>query len=153
MKKILIWFLIPAGLFIFFLQMASAEEEFMAINSELFGKHSRPIVIFPHILHEDCINCMECHHDFDESGENVGGFGGYCSDCHTKKGCGNCLPLMDAFHIQCKQCHAKEKKKGNPKHLPQMCGDCHDHKNKKLSASYEDFFRSIQAMPCQQKNN
>ena len=97
------------------------------IYSDDFSKHTRPLVIFSHINHGDCdrIDCTECHHDYDESGENIGGNGGFCLDCHTKNAGDNPIPLMEAFHTQCKQCHAKEIGKSKNKNIPQMCGQCH----------------------------
>ena len=95
------------------------------IYRENFNQHTRPLVIFSHMMHEECMDCMNCHHKYDESGENIGGDGGCCSDCHTKNVGDNPIPLMEAFHIQCKKCHEKEIKTSKNKNIPQMCGQCH----------------------------
>ncbi len=104
-----------------------SQEEVMEIQSKALGKHERPVVKFPHLTHEDLIECSECHHDYDESGENIGGDGGNCSECHTKKAESNPVPLIDAFHLQCKGCHANTAK-SEKKKVPQMCGQCHQKK-------------------------
>ena len=106
---------------------SQSEDIELYIYSDDFSKHTRPLVIFSHINHGDCdrIDCTECHHDYDESGENIGGNGGLCLDCHTKNAGDNPIPLMEAFHTQCKQCHAKEIGKSKNKNIPQMCGQCH----------------------------
>ncbi|MEN8210155.1 MAG: cytochrome c3 family protein [Thermodesulfobacteriota bacterium] len=98
------------------------------IYSDDFNKHTRPLVEFSHMVHDECLDCMDCmacHHDYDESGKNIGGNGGFCSDCHTKNAGDNPIPLMEAFHTLCKQCHAEEIEKHENKNIPQMCGQCH----------------------------
>ncbi len=107
-----------------------SQDEFIEVNSDEFKEHTRPLVVFPHMVHEDSLYCEDCHHDYDESGENIGGDGGYCSDCHGKNTGDNPIPLMEAFHIQCKQCHAKEIAERENKNIPQMCGQCHVKKKK-----------------------
>lgn len=115
-----------AILFLFFIMVlpASSQDEVIEINNQELGEHKRPLVQFPHLIHEEIIECSECHHDYNEAGENVGGDGGSCTECHTKTAGENPVPLMEAYHIQCKTCHAKiaaEEKES----LPQMCGQCH----------------------------
>ncbi len=104
---------------------AFSQDEFIEINNDELGIHTRPIVVFPHEKHEEGLDCMDCHHEYDESGENIGGDGGSCSDCHTQNPGANPVPLMEAFHLQCKQCHAKEISSSENKNMPQMCGQCH----------------------------
>ncbi len=123
--KIFYYSLIIISAFLIMSHPLFSQEEFIEIESDEFTEHTRSLVVFPHMIHEDCVECMDCHHDYDESGENVGGDGGYCSDCHEKKGGDNQIPLMEAFHIQCKQCHAQEVRKKENKNIPQMCGQCH----------------------------
>lgn len=117
--SIILFFLITTSL------TAYPQEETMEINSPDFGTHTRPLVMFPHMLHEDQIDCGQCHHDYDASGENIGGDGGRCAECHTQKAGSNPIPLMDAFHLQCKRCHAIEINTSDNKDIPQMCGQCH----------------------------
>jgi hypothetical protein len=90
-----------------------------------FKKHTRPLVMFPHMIHGECMDCIDCHHEYDEFGENVGGDGGFCSDCHTNSAKENQITLTEAFHIQCKQCHAEKVGENKNKNIPQMCGQCH----------------------------
>ncbi|NOY70020.1 MAG: cytochrome c3 family protein [Deltaproteobacteria bacterium] len=104
---------------------AYSQDDVIVINSKALGNHTRPLVRFPHLKHEDQIDCSECHHEYDKSGENIGGDGEDCSDCHTKNAGSNPIPLMEAFHLECKRCHAKEISSSQNKNMPQMCGQCH----------------------------
>jgi len=117
--------MISALFIIIFPAFSQYEDIELNIYSEDFNQHTRPLVVFSHVNHEECMDCIDCHHDYDESGENIGGDGGFCSDCHTKSAGDNPIPLMEAFHIQCKQCHAKEIRNNENKNIPQMCGQCH----------------------------
>jgi hypothetical protein len=108
-----------------------SQDELMKIESAEIGAHKRPLVIFPHMIHEEAIECMDCHHEYDASGENIGGEGGSCSDCHTRNSGTNSIPLIEAFHLQCKRCHAKEISTSENKNIPQMCGQCHAKKKGK----------------------
>ncbi len=123
--KVFYFSLIMISAFIIIIDPVFSQDEFIEVNSDEFKTHTRSLVVFPHMIHEDSIECWDCHHDYDESGENIGGDGGFCSDCHTKNAGDNPVPLMEAFHIQCKQCHAKEISKSENKNMPQMCGQCH----------------------------
>ncbi len=82
--KIFYYSLIIISLFSIMTQPLFSQDEFIEVNSDEFKEHTRPLVVFPHMVHEDSMYCTDCHHDYDESGENIGGDGGYCSDCHTK---------------------------------------------------------------------
>lgn len=93
---------------------------------EVFEKMTRPVVRFDHDVHneqnglED--DCSVCHHLW-ENGTLVEGESSedqYCSDCHSiRKTADNKMPLMKAFHLQCKECH-EAKRQG-----PVLCGECH----------------------------
>lgn len=107
-----------------------SQDETIIINSPELGEHKRPLVEFPHLIHEDLYDCMECHHDYDESGVNIGGDGGYCADCHTVKAGDNPVPLLDAVHSQCLGCHAEAIVTSANKNMPQMCGQCHARKDR-----------------------
>lgn len=112
-------------LFILFLApLAFSQEDMIVINSSELGTHKRPLVVFPHLKHEQIIACNRCHHDYDEFGNNLGGEGRTCSECHLKSAKSNPIPLMKAFHLQCKGCHQNLAKKGKPEG-PLMCGQCH----------------------------
>jgi len=74
-------------------------------------------VPFPHKAHGAYAkDCQTCHHA-DAAGKEQG-----CSKCHGAKTEGKKLALKDAFHKQCKECHAREKKG------PSKCDDCHQKK-------------------------
>ncbi|MBF0398263.1 MAG: cytochrome c3 family protein [Desulfobacterales bacterium] len=113
----------------FFFMISSvlfSQEEIINLNNKELGIHKRPIVNFPHALHEKNIKCQRCHHEYDAFGTNIAGEDGRkCSECHKiSKSKSNNVPLKRAFHLQCKTCHIKMKKEGkyNP---PVSCGQCH----------------------------
>lgn len=102
-----------------------SQSEMMELDCIDSGQHQRPIVLFPHLTHEVFVECKDCHHEKNAYGENVGGKGGYCSDCHTCEALKNPVPLIEAFHLQCKKCHAHTIETSENKNIPQMCGQCH----------------------------
>ncbi len=122
--KIISRMLAMSLLFFIVVLPAFSQDEVIEINNQELGIHTRPLVQFPHMIHEEVIECSECHHEYDDSGANIGGDGGSCTECHTKKAGSNPVPLMEAYHLQCKQCHAKTVAK-EKKSIPQMCGQCH----------------------------
>ena len=129
--------MIRAGLHLFIILFlitisgpGGAQEEVIVMNHDELGPHERPLVEFPHLIHEDLYDCSQCHHDYDDAGVNVGSDGGYCSDCHAAKAIENPVPLLDAIHFQCLGCHAKEISTSDNKNIPQMCGQCHVRRDK-----------------------
>jgi hypothetical protein len=122
--KYIILNMIMLIVFLFISLPVFSQDEMVLINSDEFGNHERPIVQFPHLKHEEVIDCSDCHHEYDEFGDNIGGDGGYCSECHTQEPDLNPVSLVEAFHIQCKICHAKIAKI-EKRVMPQMCGQCH----------------------------
>ncbi len=99
------------------------EDEIIMNNSEL-GIHDRPLVKFPHGVHEEIIDCSRCHHDYDAFMVNTGGDGEKCIKCHSVEPGESHLPLMKAIHLQCKECHQHRTAIGE-KSGPVMCGRCH----------------------------
>jgi hypothetical protein len=99
----------------------ASQEEIITLNLNESAKSTRPLVLFPHEQHADDIVCTRCHHDFDEFGANIGNEdeGQSCSECHTNEA-SNPIPLLKAFHLQCKGCHMRKTNTG-----PVMCGQCH----------------------------
>ena len=102
-----------------------AQEGMMEIDNTVFKNPVRPASKFQHDEHNEKATideCNECHHVYEngkrleyESSEDQ-----YCSDCHgLKETSDGKLPLMKAFHSNCKGCHLG-KKAG-----PIMCGECH----------------------------
>lgn len=106
---------------------AFGQEEVIKIVSPELGKHQRPAVVFPHEKHSDRMTCTRCHHEYDEFRSNRASEdeGQRCAECHTAHPAKNPIPLMKAFHLQCKGCHNQmaETKRFNP---PRTCGGCHD---------------------------
>lgn len=105
---------------------AYAQEEEIRMNSEELGRHQRPQVVFLHEKHSEKMDCARCHHDYDEFGHNRGAEGEEqrCAECHTSTPGKNPVPLMKAFHLQCKGCHEKIVKT-NRYNPPRTCGGCH----------------------------
>jgi hypothetical protein len=75
------------------------------------------------------LDCLDCHHDYDEDGENVldedlleeGSEEILCSSCHDA---GTEIDLKKAFHRQCMGCHRDLRKAGTAT-APELCGECH----------------------------
>lgn len=107
-----------------FTSSAFSQDAVMDLNSEELGAHQRPSVVFPHEQHANVLDCVRCHHDFDQYGNNLGSEGQRCSDCHSRVAGTNPVPLEEAFHMQCKQCHVRLMVKKTPSG-PVMCGECH----------------------------
>ncbi len=98
------------------------QDEVIHMNHRELGIHERPIVKFPHAIHEDKIDCIRCHHNFDEYGANTGSEGEKCTSCHGAKK--NLISPKEAFHLQCINCHRNLMKNGL-KYGPIMCAECH----------------------------
>lgn len=120
------WVLVGMLLLVGLLSLALAQDEIMVLNDDAFGKMQRPAVTFPHERHSSAIDCNRCHHDYDAFGVNQGGDGRKCSECHLTRPApgGNPVPLMQAFHQQCKSCHGKLRATQD-RPLPILCGECH----------------------------
>jgi hypothetical protein len=126
MKRIYVFaVLLPVWMLLFSPGVFAQEEEIRMDSGEL-GRHQRPPVVFPHEKHSEKMECMRCHHNYDEFGSNRGEEGEEqrCAECHTATPAKNPIPLMKAFHLQCKGCHEKMARtdRFNP---PRTCGGCH----------------------------
>jgi hypothetical protein len=75
-------------------------------------KNKKGTVTYNHAKHS-AVSCQKCHHK-DAAGKEQS-----CLKCHTEKADGKKLEAKEAFHKQCKGCHA-EGKKG-----PTKCDECH----------------------------
>ena len=94
------------------------------LNSADFENVQQPPSSFDHDFHDlDLeIECEKCHHVYengvlikDKSSENK-----RCIECHPLKVNEEYkIPLLQAFHSGCQDCHRKEGKG------PLMCGECH----------------------------
>ncbi len=111
-------------------------EEILLKHDSLDGERDRPPVLFPHELHMDNYECLDCHHKY-EKGENVldeaeledGNPSAQCITCHEFKT--NCC-LQKVFHKQCMGCHVEKRKPGEKKG-PRKCNGCHTpQRNQKL---------------------
>ena len=121
-------FILIAGLaflfipFLFVFGTAYAQDDINLLEHDAFIERERPGAVFPHTLHADDagIDCLECHHIY-ENGDNVwdDSSESECAECHKLEADGKTLPLMKAFHENCKGCHEKENKG------PLTCGECH----------------------------
>ncbi len=115
-------FLSITGLaFLFILGAAYAQDDIKQLEHDIFIERERPAAVFSHTLHSDEteIDCLACHHKY-ENGENVWDDSAEteCAECHKLEADGKMMPLMKAFHANCKGCHEKEKG-------PLTCGECH----------------------------
>ena len=103
-------------------------ETILLNNVKAFKKKQRSPVNFNHELHMESLECMDCHHKY-ENGENVvdeaeleeGNPEILCSSCHSDK---TKIDLQKAFHRQCMGCHTKYAKEGQTTG-PRLCGECH----------------------------
>jgi hypothetical protein len=103
---------------------APAQEGMQVVENDVFTAPRRPPAIFRHDAHNAAAAieaCNACHHVYengqrveDESSEDL-----RCSDCHAEAADGAIPGLMDAFHRNCKGCHAQQGQG------PLMCGECH----------------------------
>jgi hypothetical protein len=112
------------GILLLAVRPAVAQDDTMILESPELASHSRARVRFEHEKHAEKIECAACHHDYDEYGVNTDDDGQRCAVCHQSGTGAGAVPLMRAFHLQCKGCHAKIAAKGD-KAGPLMCGQCH----------------------------
>jgi len=97
-------------------------------NIILGGKNIRGGVEFPHDLHMDDYECLDCHHVM-EDGENIldesdleeGDPDVLCSSCHTRE---SKIETREAFHYQCIKCHDRTRLTPDTTG-PTLCGECH----------------------------
>jgi len=107
-----------------FAASAFSQDAVIELNSEILGSHERPLVQFTHEQHANLVECLRCHHNFDQYGNNSSSEGQPCSDCHTKTAGENPVALQEAFHTQCKRCHEQVLARSTASG-PVMCGECH----------------------------
>lgn len=107
-----------------FVPLAFSQDSVMVLDHKELGQHQRSLVNFNHEKHASGIECLRCHHDYDKHGNNKGGEGQPCSVCHTSTPGKVRVPLEQAFHAQCKACHATLEARGTM-NVPLMCGECH----------------------------
>jgi len=129
--------------------LAQTEEILLNHDIDCFQKNAkdkrqRSAVMFSHELHMDQLDCLDCHHIY-ENGENVlddsdleeGDPDVSCCSCHNSK---TKIDLESAFHDLCISCHQESKKKywiprkgiqwkaflqSGEMPAPTLCGECH----------------------------
>jgi c(7)-type cytochrome triheme protein len=95
---------------------------------EFSGEKLRGPVSFPHEVHMESYECLDCHHDM-EDGENILDEGDLeednpdilCSACHNAEAK---IKTQEAFHRQCMDCHNAGSMAAEPTG-PTLCGGCH----------------------------
>lgn len=103
-------------------------EEILLDNTDSFKGKQRSAVTFKHALHMEGLECLSCHHRY-ENGENVLDEGELEDDTQNVK-CAAChngeakTHLKKAFHHQCMGCHMGLRKQGRNTG-PELCGQCH----------------------------
>ncbi len=105
---------------------AFSQEDIRTVADSAFDvrRIMRPPVRFLHDGHNEKAqigDCNVCHHEYDEKGQKTDNSteGTECSECHKPESPENTLPLIRAYHLQCKGCH-EQSGAG-----PVMCGECH----------------------------
>ena len=103
------------------------ESEFFINNLSAYKNKSRAAVYFTHENHMETIECLDCHHDF-QNGENVldedaleEDGNARCIACHSESAS---IELKTAYHRQCMACHRLLNKQDDSR-LPITCQDCH----------------------------
>lgn len=105
-----------------------AQEDDMLLGAEDDMAGQRSPVDFSHDLHMAILDCLACHHSF-EDGVNIldedelveGNPAIRCAACHNDQAD---LPRQKAYHRQCLGCHIDTRKAGQASG-PEMCGACH----------------------------
>ncbi len=95
---------------------------------EFGGENTRGGVAFPHELHMDGFECLDCHHIM-ENGQNIldesdleeGDPDALCSSCHHSE---SKIKKREAFHYQCMGCHNNNRMTSEITG-PTLCGECH----------------------------
>ncbi len=116
------------------------EEGVIKMDSSIYSKHTKPIVLFTHLKHikEYKLGCGECHHD--DMGEPLSNLTfnssvKSCDGCHDKPGRkpkGEELSKeaeisyqAEALHTNCIECHRKHNAETGSTKAPVMCNGCH----------------------------
>ncbi|TWI68890.1 class III cytochrome C family protein [Desulfobotulus alkaliphilus] len=110
------------GLIVFSLNAFSGIDE-GTVTDPAFERKTRGTVAFDHDMHMDApgvMDCATCHHYYEDGVliEFQSSEGLSCSECHMGSG-GDTLPLIEAYHQQCRSCHI-EQQAG-----PVTCAGCH----------------------------
>ncbi|MBF0099774.1 MAG: cytochrome c3 family protein [Desulfobacterales bacterium] len=118
------------------------------------AKKQRSSVPFNHEQHMSSLDCLDCHHQYDEKRNNILDTDelqeasyenmimlNTSKDINTKFACASChnekktdLTTTNAFHEQCIGCHDQKEsilaRKKDQKKCPILCGECHIRQSK-----------------------
>lgn len=137
-RALLILMVVALGVAFFCAAAHATPPENIAMESKVFGNHTKPTVQFGHKAHFEGhkIACADCHHRY-EGGNNVWKDADPvqpCTECHTKDKAPKDVKLSEkeeikqyyysAIHENCKGCHAALKKANKPTG-PVACDGCH----------------------------
>ena len=118
--------------------IAADMPEEIAMESDVYSTHTKPIIKFTHAKHAEdySIGCAECHHDYQD-GKNIWKQGDAvlkCSGCHSEAKKAKDVKMSKeeqmkkyhytAIHANCKGCHTALKKEGKDTG-PTTCTKCH----------------------------
>lgn len=122
--------LVPAvlSIAIVFSVARAQDAELVLNNPDAYPEKQRTAVTFSHESHMDNLDCLACHHDYDDS-ENIldedelfeGNPELRCAACHDPD---TGVDLKAAFHGQCMGCHRQRRLAGAATG-PELCGECH----------------------------
>ncbi|MFH1076628.1 MAG: cytochrome c3 family protein [Pseudomonadota bacterium] len=109
-----------AVVMLMFSGLAYAQDNQMLLQHDIFKNRQRPGVSFNHNSHSEKSDCLKCHHEYNERGDNLWDDSkeSSCTTCHKLEAQGKIIPATKAFHLNCIGCHKSE---GGPL----ACGKCH----------------------------
>jgi len=108
---------------------SQAQPEAITLNHlETDRQKHYPPVIFYHESHMEEVECLACHHDY-EDGKNVldedeleeSSPAVVCGSCHNLEQCDD---IQKTFHGLCLGCHIQSQKESLV-HGPRLCVECH----------------------------
>jgi hypothetical protein len=118
------------------LLIAADVPDVIMIDSQGYARDIKGPVKLSHKKHVEEYKavCTECHHEFNEKGENTWKEGApvkKCGACHDPKAKqGKVMKLQNAFHRNCKNCHKSYVKDHADSKAPyRKCNDCHEKKS------------------------
>jgi hypothetical protein len=108
-------------------RLYAQDDEIYIENTASYRSKSRPAVYFSHENHMEEVDCLDCHHDYQD-GKNIldeddledDGSAG-CVACHSKEAS---IETKTAYHRQCMGCHRRTNKQ-EAASLPVTCQGCH----------------------------
>lgn len=114
-------------------RLYAQDDEIYIENPASYSSKSRPAVYFPHERLIEAIDCLDCHHDYQD-GKNIldeddldddGSAKCAQAQCHAA---GTSIETKTAYHRQCMGCHRRTNKQ-EAASLPITCKDCHNRRS------------------------